>query len=486
MASLANPLFFAPVTANEVCYVSPSFYVPQASPQAGPVQRTRSRRFNRSSSDEHSTVSWDRFSEEDLRAGGPDLCEGPCETFYGIPQSHAYYSALTSLNRPQLERELLLLAREISPEIQDIRFCCRWSSMEKPENASLTVLFSAQRQVLTARGWIDAARKVRQRLHHKGLPQVKVEIVDPRFDQPLRPFPCFSNDDIYPIWIDVVKTIIRTLDVSDVYSLGCYRIGGNTRDTSSPTILIGISGKSSRDWKMFRESLVRTIDNLGLPTVGILLRRDSPVRNMNWNAISNSNRVAENCTPEVNLGSSLCPRQQEICRGTFGGWVELKNPKTGAWVPFGLTSAHCVLPTDVNTRAAEMLVIDSPSRSEIRSALDSIPRRINELRNNPTWAKVKRAHAEHDFVIPSEERAWSLANSSIKAEKNKQTLLKEYLDGRSSFGCVMAASGLKEKPLRTVQAKHSEAMPSILDWALIKPLNNLNRFVGRNKVCQNL
>lgn len=60
-------------------------------------------------------------------------------------------------------------------------------------------------------------------------------------------------------------------------------------------------------------------------------------------------------------------------------------------------------------------------------------------------------------------------------------MLKEFLyEGRYSFGCIMAASGLKDKPARTVQqAKNSEGLGSIVDWALIKPVN---RSVGSNDV----
>lgn len=336
-----------PITALEVCYISP---LQQQGGSQG--QRSRSRRTDRSSSDSSSGTAWDGFGEEQFRAGGPHLSEPPCETLRGIPLDHQYHGSLTGPQHLQLEQELLDLARETNPELNEIRFCGRRSLLEPRETPAVTVLFHGKRN---GRGWIDVARKIRQRLHQKGLTQIKVEILDPRFDQRLKPHPCSHRDAIFPVWGDVVETILHSTDLSGVLTIGCYRIGSDDRNKSSPTILVGVDRKSTRDWKALREAPVHVLDRFELPDVAILLRKDtSALRQPTTDTPS-----AANCTKEVNLGYSLCPRKEQYSRGTFGGWVELRNPKTGAWVPFGLTCTHCVIPEEEYLSQAE-----KPGRNE--------------------------------------------------------------------------------------------------------------------------
>ncbi|PLB55584.1 hypothetical protein P170DRAFT_470996 [Aspergillus steynii IBT 23096] len=66
----------------------------------------------------------------------------------------------------------------------------------------------------------------------------------------------------------------------------------------------------------------------------------------------------------------------------------------------------------------------------------------------------------------------------LERYENERKLLEKYLEkGKCTVGCVRAASGLEDK-----QAKDPHRVPSILDWALVRPLNHLNRAVGTNKI----
>ncbi|PLB52042.1 hypothetical protein P170DRAFT_506937 [Aspergillus steynii IBT 23096] len=484
----ANPLPFAPITSTEVCYVSASY--PSYS---GEQTRSRSRRSNRSSSDEDPVTAWDGFIEEDFRAGGLNLCEGPCETIHKIPKSHPYYDILAGSDRFDLELELFRLAREINPEITEIHFCGRRSLLEVNQDPSLTVLFYGQRHLDTTRGWIDIARKVRHRLHQRGL-EMQVEILDIRFCQRVMPFPCYPSDAIFPIWADVVDRILSTLDVSGIYTIGCYRIGSDDRQKSSPTILVGMDRKPNHNWKIFREDLVGILDHFGLSTVAILLRKETSIlRNGDDDVPAFTyTPVAAKSTREVNLGCSLCPSQQIQGGGTFSGWIELQNPDNGAWEPFGITCTHCVLPDDkvlsetqrpveewrrngvpfADAKAAEILLMDSPSRSEIKRGTGFLTGLEEHYTKSPTYQRVQKAKREDDLVLPYEEKAWKESQTQLKAYRDEKEALEQFIKkGYLYLGHVMVASGLQERP------KKLESLPSIVDWAFIRPLD---RSVGTN------
>lgn len=123
------------------------------------------------------------------------------------------------------------------------------------------------------------------------------------------------------------------------------------------------------------------------------------------------------------------------------------------------------------------LPMDSPSRSELQRGLKSVVKQIDEHSRNAIFEKVEKAKLDDDFVMPSEENAWKSVSAAIKPLKDEHAILDDFLNkGHIACGCVMAASGLKNKP-----AKNPGGLGSIIDWALIKPVH---RSVGSNDVSQ--
>ncbi|CAL5867205.1 uncharacterized protein PFLUO_LOCUS1418 [Penicillium psychrofluorescens] len=204
---------------------------------------------------------------------------------------------------------------------------------------------------------------------------------------------------------------------------------------------------------------------------------------------------------EVNPGYSLCPQRMKHGQGTFGGWIELRNPKSGKWVPFGITCSHCVFPPDTdlspeeiqvvqrwkesgfpfnNDKASQLLMMDSPSRRGVKREIENLARRIDAYQNQPPFPKVEEAKARGDFVIPEDERQWKVASDMLAKLKEQRDTGKEFFHkNRFVFGPVVAASGLQERPMKTTLARDPTALLSIIDWALVKPQN---RSVGTNNV----
>lgn len=132
-----------------------------------------------------------------------------------------------------------------------------------------------------------------------------------------------------------------------------------------------------------------------------------------------------------------------------------------------------------------MLLMDSPPRSDLNSGIQTITAEIEKLRQGELYRKITKAHADDEYVMPLEERRWQIVHSTIEKHQNEKKLLEKYLEkDKCTFGCVMAASGVKEKPRKSVQTKDPQQVPSILDWALIRPTKHPIRTVGTNEVSQ--
>lgn len=347
---LANPLV-APITPAEISYASGSFPVERTESPSG--RSTRSRRSNRSSSDEDPIPAWDGFLEEDLRAGGPYLCEAPCETIHRLP-NHPNFEALGAPANQHVYSSVLEIGLQEHLDILEIHFCGRRSVFQRDQDPHLTVLLLARRHDLSERGWIHIARKIRDHLRSRHIFEITVEIIDPRFGQRPRFFPCSPDDAIFPLWERVGESILNTLDLTGLWTIGCCRIGvSEDLIQCPPTILLGVDRQTRRNWKDVREAVVRVLDSFGLSTEGVLIRKDKNVFKMDSQSTpaTASTGIFMN---EVNPGYSLCPQRMKHGQGTFGGWIELRNPKSGKWVPFGITCSHCVFPPDTDLSPEEI------------------------------------------------------------------------------------------------------------------------------------
>lgn len=342
-----TPLIFIPA---EVASASggglPTGPFGQSAPSA------RSRRSEGSSSDEAPVPTQDGFTEVDLRAGGPQLCESPCKTIRPIPRTHEYHEALDGHRGYQLISQLMNICNQEGLDYTSMSFCGRRSVYSPELTPIVTLLIYAKRPVVTQRGWANIARKLQNHLRGQELPEVSVEIMDPRFEEDPKVHGCHPNDAVVPMWTDIVNDIIARVDTIGINTIGCFRIGRDIdRSRCPPTVLLGIDRQVFRDWRVVREAVVVALDSRGLTSVGVLIRKDKkPLRASN---LENNPIEPADCRRDPPLGYSLSPHSMKDALGTLGGWVQLKNPETGDWVSFAITCAHCCFPQKGGLNAAD-------------------------------------------------------------------------------------------------------------------------------------
>jgi hypothetical protein len=116
----------------------------------------RSRRSHGSSLDQNPTPGQYGIIEEDLRAGGPALCQEPCITVREIPSSHQYHNALRGPDGYELRTRLGDICREARLPVLDMLFCGRRSEFGSNRRLTLTLLITSNRGAdVTKRGWAE-------------------------------------------------------------------------------------------------------------------------------------------------------------------------------------------------------------------------------------------------------------------------------------------------------------------------------------------
>lgn len=322
---------------------------------AGPSQTaatTRHRRSNGSSSDETPIPTIDGWIEEDLRAGGPRLCESPCVSLHSIPRNHPYHDMLEGRQGCALTSQLHKICSAADLPCMEMHLCRRQCTMQPDLQPITTLLVLAKRHNLLDRGhWVDVAARLLGHLRSQGLQEMSVEIIDPRFDEGPNIYPCFGSDAVFPVWQAVVRGILARVDLTGIYTIGCFRIGAdNDRRCCPPAVLIGVDAKIQKDWRVVREGVVAVLSSWGLRELEVRIRKDTRAPAVTGGA---EHAEAEECRPDPQLGSRLAPRLMHESQGTLGGWIELKSPGTGEWVPFALTCSHCSIPSQEVVSAAD-------------------------------------------------------------------------------------------------------------------------------------
>ncbi|KAL5342149.1 hypothetical protein BJX70DRAFT_386274 [Aspergillus crustosus] len=487
MATLiANPLI-APPLPTEISYASPRTQPQATSIFAPSPPSVRSRRSGGSSSDQTPVPAADGFLESDLRAGGPQLCESPCETIYKLPPGLKNYHLLTGPESYQLLVQLGDICRQDSLSHSRIIFCGRRSMYEPTRDPIVTLLVVASRGDSAQPSWITLSRKLFHYLHDRGLKGVSVEIVDPKSEQRPMIHGCLPNDSIFPIWRQVAMAIFNHIDQTGVFTIGCFRIGNsNERLRCAPTILLGVDRNVKRDWKQVREAVVGVLDAHGLNTVAVIIRKDNQVTRGGSLDSGDKGATPEDCRHDPKLGTSICPGGMKDGQGTLGGWVEVKNPKSGDWIPFALTSSHCCFPADDGLSAADLEVIqkwkrhgvrpndadsarllpvDSPSYRDIKRGLDNLAHRIGKEESEKVYREVEELKANDEFVMPLLERRWKVTVTAIAQLQGERHIIKQFFhESTHRLGSVFAASGFRE-----VQSTDDPNKLSVRDWALIPP-----------------
>ncbi|KAL4779658.1 hypothetical protein BJX76DRAFT_365088 [Aspergillus varians] len=483
MALITNPLV-VPFMASELSYASPCLQGHPASLFGGSLGPVRSRRSNGSSSDESPTPSLDGFTEEDLRAGGPQLPEAPCITLHQIPRSHQYHAALMGAGSFELFARIGDICREENLPVLEMSFCGRRSIYGPGSDPILTLLIRARRGEVTERGWSTIARKLWNYLRGRRLYGISVEVIDPRFDESPKLHPCLRTDDISPVWRTVAEAILHHIGVTGIFTLGCFRIGIDAnRQRCPPTVLFGVDRRAQRNWKEAREGAISVLESYGLYDVAVLIRNDTTaVRSGRTPAAAG----VEDCRQDLKVGASIAPRSLNHGHGTLGGWVEIKNPKSGGWVPFILTCAHCCFPAEdqvsgndlqvidrwkkqgvyVNDQnKSRLLLMDSPSYRDMRQGIDNLTTQITQRQNYPVYRKVELAKAEEEFVISSDEREWRVVSRALaQLHQDRHDMQTFFQQKGYNLGDTFAASGP-----RVAECTGKKGEFSTRDWALVQP-----------------
>lgn len=306
---------------------------------------TRLRRSNGSSSDEEPVPDLGGFIEEDLRAGGPHLCESPCDTLsMRFQRSHRHYASVTGDRGKELIAKLDDICQNAGVTLLETRFCGRRCAFDTNTQPTLTFLVLDKRQGVFDKAWLPLAKTLHKYLQRKGLGDVNVEITDTRFGQRPSIFPCTPNDGIFHVWRAVAKDIMSAIDLTGIFTIGCFRVGESVHpEGCPPTVLFGVDRKAPRAWKVVREATIKVLEQRGLTAVAVLIRKDAntDIADYEQNLTTDPTKV---CTKHANLGSSLSPHNSKDAHGTLGGWIELKSPRTGDWVPLAITCSYCVIP----------------------------------------------------------------------------------------------------------------------------------------------
>ncbi|KAJ5736696.1 uncharacterized protein N7483_001821 [Penicillium malachiteum] len=178
----------------------------------------------------------DGFIETPYRVGGPILC--------GL--SLAHHSLHNNVDQ-DLQNRIIHMAGSILDR-KHIEFLqlmvVDLQSLHHDDDICPTVF------VVVADKPADALAKAR--LLHDAirvfLPGNCVEIISALMLKPLQSFPVAPSEPILPKWPEISVSILGTLDLRDIVSLGCWRFGPeDTADKNRTTIVVGVyrgSGQS--------------------------------------------------------------------------------------------------------------------------------------------------------------------------------------------------------------------------------------------------
>ncbi|KAJ5888340.1 hypothetical protein N7495_008381 [Penicillium taxi] len=295
---------------------------------------------------------------------------------------------------------------------------------------------------------LTAAKAVWSYLQSVSLDNVSVEIMDRcRLSDGLKSSLIPKDHIFFRHWEPLLQTILGTVDLGGVTTIGCLRRGHH----SHPTVLITVARYSDRNWPMFREAIIRILDEKGFVMMAVEIMRDKL-----------SERVLEG---PGRPGQSLSAESVDNGSGSLGGFLSLKSQAQN-WDLFALTCFHCILPKVLHSQPAQSrtgtwksegvypsdiyarteLQTNSPSLQSISEQIAICDERIKGIEQNAFWQKCQEDIAQGVFELSAKQRKAQFKN--FAANLNQQKEFRSKL-GRGKdelgFGSVWAASGFKSK-----------------------------------------
>ncbi|KAL2866228.1 uncharacterized protein BJX67DRAFT_372669 [Aspergillus lucknowensis] len=404
MALTVNPLI-ALILPTEICYASPN------SPRyahGGPETA-------------------DGFTSTDLRAGGPQLCEAPCESWHKIPYTIPHANILEGRDSYRLLTKLGDICRLENIFYSELHFCGRRSVYEQDADPTVTLLIVTRPRRAAGSPWASGS--------------VSMEILDQKFGTAARIYPCLPTDEIFPIWEQVATAVFPAIDCQ---------------------VLLGVDRRVKRDWKELRDTVATVLDAHGLGTVAAIVPNDNLIATRGHFTPSDTGAMVEDCSRESKLGVSLSAGTTKDGHGTLGGWVELQNPQTGDWLPFAITCSRCCFPAEEGLPAAHFHAVHY---RDVKNRLDALADQITANDAVSDYREVEELRAKDEFVKPLAERVWKMTATALEQNLKDRQHLKEFFHQHTyMLGNIFAAPGLRDAPSADDPTKHS-----IRDWALGQP-----------------
>lgn len=290
------------------------------------------RRKNRGSSDDSGAELPDGLVNEDFRTGGPYLCAVPVQSV-PLKNQHLEGRAVHLLEKVNS----ILLSHEVA--FQSVDMCGRRSRVDPELDVIPTVLVLARRNALD-KNWLNACRDIRAFLTKENLSSFNVEIADERAFELPRYSPVLPSDAIFHVWDKVWDQILMKLDLKDIVCIECFRMGtSDDPKENPPTVILTVIKQSVRDWRQVREAAVSVLNDFNLPMVSVSIGPGNILRQDGGSIEYPLSAYQDAAQAGVSLGI-----HGSALSGTFGGWVEIKDPRTGEWTKLGLTCFHCVDP----------------------------------------------------------------------------------------------------------------------------------------------
>lgn len=243
-----------------------------------------------------SPVYPDGFVNEDLRAGGPHLCKLPIDIEFLKP-SHPFYEPLCAPESSAIQRVREILT-EWKVAYTDINAMLQtWKFRRRLGGVPTLVISATRERDEVDNSWRFCARNIQEylvtvlpRLQDHGqdpdegedkpltqpLPHViRVEIAAPSVFMGDALHPVDQCDEIFSIWNEVCQAVTGKINLVDVVTVGCYRLGDSDDAFEClPTISVGVKHDSGRSWKDIREEIVDLLDERGLGMVGVKIHKE--------------------------------------------------------------------------------------------------------------------------------------------------------------------------------------------------------------------
>jgi hypothetical protein len=218
-------------------------------------------------------VEPDGFINEAGRAGGPYLFPLPVQELrlslddplHDILEDYRVVQRITSI----------LAEHGIHPLSMRLRKC-EYGLFNRFDYLP-TLIFSATRDTVDD-SWVQACRQIWNHLSNVGLGQVNVEISEFEI-KPTYTWIMKRTDRVYPVYMDLLHRIQSELDVTGMIRLAVHREGTtDSRENLPLTVGMTVEYDSTRDWRDTRDGIVKILDDMNLPMVGVIIRKGKNYR----------------------------------------------------------------------------------------------------------------------------------------------------------------------------------------------------------------